>query len=486
MNSIADYNAAVSRRQFFRHNGTGLGVAALSSLLPQALSGLANPSMPHDVEKMAPKAKRVIYLSMLGAPSQLDMFDYKPELQKKFSHDIKDFLEEQGQRLTGMTAGQAKFPVAPSIFKFKQHGQSGAWISDLLPHTAKMADDIAIVKSMHTDAINHEPANQLLYTGDQNNGKPSIGSWLSYGLGSSNSDLPTFVVLHAQQTGPGNVQAISSRLWGPGFLPGKYAGVALRSKGDPVLFLKDAPGIDRKVRREMLNGLNALNQRAYEAVGNAETQTRIQQYEMAFRMQASVPELTNIQEEPEAIYEMYGEQSKNPGSFASSCIMARRMMERGVKFVQIFHRGWDQHGNLPSHIKPQCKDIDQPSWALIQDLKQRGMLDDTLVIWGGEFGRTVYSQGTLNDKTYGRDHHPRAFSMWMAGGGVKGGQVYGDTDEYGYNVTDESKKVHIRDLHASILHQLGIDHHKFTFPYQGLDQKLTGVKPARIIHDVFG
>ena len=486
MDSLHDYNAAVSRRQFFRKNGTGLGVAALSSLLPNALSGLSNPSLSHDVQKMAPKAKRVIYLSMLGAPSQLDTFDYKPGLKAQFGNNIKDFLKEQGQRLTGMTSGQAKFPVAPSAFKFDQHGSSGAWVSELLPHTAKMVDDIAIVKSMHTDAINHEPANQLCYTGDQNNGKPSIGSWLSYGLGSDNEDLPTFVVLHAQHTGPGNVQAISSRLWGPGFLPGKYAGVALRSKGDPVLYLKDAPGIDRKVRREMLDGLNELNQKTYEMVGNAETQTRIQQYEMAFRMQASVPELTDMQEEPEHIYEMYGEQAKTPGSFASSCIMARRMLERGVKFVQIFHRGWDQHGNLPSHIKPQCKDIDQPGWALIQDLKQRGMLDDTLVIWGGEFGRTVYSQGTLNDKTYGRDHHPRAFTMWMAGGGVKGGQVYGETDEYGYNVTDESKKVHIRDLHASMLNQLGIDHTHFTFQYQGLDQKLTGVKPSKIIHDVFG
>ena len=479
MNTLADFNAAVSRRQFFRQNGAGLGTAALASLLPGSLSGLSNPSLPHDLEKIAPKAKRVIYLSMLGAPSQLDLFDYKPKLKDRFNEDLTEYLKKQGQRLTGMTAGSAKKPLAPSIFNFKQHGQSGAWISELLPHTAKMVDDIVIVKSMHTEAINHEPANQLCYTGSQQNGKPSIGSWLSYGLGSANNDLPTFVVLHAQHTGPGNVQAISSRLWGPGFLEGKYAGVSLRSKGDPVLYLKDAPGIDRKVRREMLDGLNALNQKSYELVGNAETQTRIQQYEMAFRMQASVPELTDLDQEPEHIYDMYGPQAKTAGSFASSCMMARRMMERGVKFVQIFHRGWDQHGNLPAHIKPQCEDIDQPAWALVQDLKQRGMLDDTLVVWGGEFGRTVYCQGGLTRENYGRDHHPRAFTMWMAGGGIKGGQVYGETDENGYNITKDP--VHIRDLHATVLNQLGVDHHKLTFKYQGLDQKLTGVEPAKVI-----
>jgi len=381
-----------------------------------------------------------------------------------------------------MTSGQSKKPLAPSIFKFKQYGQSGAWVSELLPHTAKMVDDIAIVKSMNTEAINHEPANQLCYTGSQQNGKPSLGSWLAYGLGSQNNDLPNFVVLHAKHTGPGNVQAISSRLWGPGFLPGKHAGVALRSSGDPVLYLRDAPGIDRDLRRHMLDSLNTLNQKSYDLVGNAETQTRIQQYEMAFRMQSSVPELTDIGTESDKTYEMYGPQSRNKGSFASSCMLARRMMERGVQFVQIFHRGWDQHNNLPAHIKPQCEDIDQPSWALIQDLKQRGMLEDTLVIWGGEFGRTVYSQGKLTDKTYGRDHHPRAFSMWMAGGGIKGGQVYGETDDFGYNITENP--VHIRDLHATMLHQLGMDHNALTFKYQGLDQKLTGVKVAKIVKDL--
>jgi len=482
MNSLADYNAAISRRQFFRKNGTGLGMASLASLLPGSLSGLSNSALPAELQKVAPKAKRVIYLSMLGAPSQLDLFDYKPDLKAHFAEDLGPYLKEQGQRLTGMTSGQAKFPLAPSIFKFKQHGKSGAWISELLPYTAKMADDITIIKSMHTDAINHEPANQLCYTGSQQNGKPSLGSWLAYGLGSQNEDLPNFVVLHAQHTGPGNVQAISSRLWGPGFLPGKHAGVALRSKGDPVLFIKDAPGIDRDLRRNMLDSLNQLNQKSFELVGNDQTQTRMQQYEMAFRMQASVPELSDLSTESEKTREMYGPQAKTPGSFASSCLLARRMMERGVQFVQIFHRGWDQHSNLPAHIKPQCEDVDQASWALVQDLKRRGMLEDTLVIWGGEFGRTLYSQGTLDETNYGRDHHPRAFSIWMAGGGVKGGLVHGETDNFGYNVTTDP--VHIRDLHATLLHQLGLDHNQLTFKYQGLDQKLTGVEPAKIISDI--
>ncbi|MFT6180664.1 MAG: hypothetical protein ACJAQT_004054 [Akkermansiaceae bacterium] len=484
MHSVADFNAAVSRRQFFRKNGVGLGAASLATLLPGNLSGISNSAVPDELKKVAPKAKRVIYLSMLGAPSQLDLFDYKPKLEERFGEDLTDYLKEQGQRLTGMTSGQAKKPLAPSLFNFKQFGKSGAWISELLPHTAKMVDDIAIVKSMHTEAINHEPANQLCYTGSQQNGKPSIGSWLAYGLGSQNEDLPNFVVLHAQHTGPGNVQAISSRLWGSGFLPGEHAGVAFRPKGDPVLYLRNAPGIDRELRRNMLDSLNTLNQKSYDAVGDDEIQTRMQQYEMAFRMQASVPELSDLSSEDEKTREMYGPQAKTPGSFASSCLLARRMMERGVQFVQIFHRGWDQHSNLPAHIKPQCEDIDQPCWALIQDLKQRGMLDDTLVIWGGEFGRTVYSQGTLSKTNYGRDHHPRAFTMWMAGGGVKGGQVYGDTDDFGYNITENP--VHISDLHTTILHQLGIDHHKLTFKYQGLDQKLTGVKPTKVITDILG
>ena len=470
-------NQALTRRQFFRRNAMGLGGVALSSLLGEA--GAAS--------HFAPKAKRVIYISLIGAPSQLETFDYKPQLEKDFKKDIKDFLVESGQRLTGMTARQAKFPVARSFTGFKQYGQGGTWISDLLPWHGKMADDICVIKSMHTDAINHEPANQLIYTGSMQNGKASLGSWLSYGMGSMNRDLPTFCVLHAQHSSPySNVQAISARLWGSGYLSGKLAGVNLRSQGDPVLFLKDAPGVDRATRRAMLDGLNALNQRTLDAVGDPEIQTRMQQYEMAYRMQMSVPELTDMSQESEATMGLYGEDAKKPGTFAYTALMARRLAERGVRFTQIFHRGWDQHGNLPRDIASQCKDVDQGCYGLIQDLKQRGMLEDTLVIWGGEFGRTVYSQGKLTDTNYGRDHHPRAFSIWMAGAGVKGGTSYGETDDYSFNITTPDQKVHVRDLHATILDRCGLDHHRLSYRYQGLDQRLTGVEPARVVHDVFG
>ncbi len=480
MNSIFDYNAAITRRQFFRKNGTGLGVAALASLLGDSAPGA---SIPEGLRHFAPKAKRAIYISLIGAPSQLDLFDYKPKLKERYKEDLKDYLSEQGERLTGMTSGQAAFPLAPSIFNFAQHGQSGAWVSELLPWTAKMTDDLCIIKSMHTEAINHEPANQLVYTGSMQTGKASMGSWLSYGLGSMNQDLPAFVVLHASHTSPfANVQAISARLWGSGYLPGKYAGVDFRSKGDPVLYLKDNPGISRDLRRNMLDGLNALNQRSYQTVGDPQIQTRIQQYEMAFRMQASVPELADLSGEPEHIHAMYGEDSKERGTFANSALMARRLLERGVRFVQIFHRGWDQHGSLPRDLRSQCLDVDQGCYGLIQDLKQRGMLEDTLVVWGGEFGRTVYSQGTLTEDNYGRDHHPRCFSIWMAGGGVKGGQVYGETDDMGYNITENP--VHIRDLHATLLKQLGLDHERLTFKSQGLDQRLTGVEPAKVVSDI--
>jgi uncharacterized protein (DUF1501 family) len=382
-----------------------------------------------------------------------------------------------------MTSGQSRFPAAPSIYKFKQYGKDGTWISELLPWTAKMADDITVIRSMYTEAINHEPANQLMYTGNMVGGKASIGSWLSYGLGTMNQDLPTFVVLHAQHSNPGsNVQAISSRLWGSAFLPGKHAGVSLRSGIDPVLFLKDSAGIPRELRRQMLDGIAAANHRSYQAVGDPEIQTRIQQYEMAFRMQTSVPELADLSKEPEATYQLYGSDAKKPGTFAASALMARRLVERGVRFVQIFHRGWDQHGNLPGDIKAQCGDIDQGSYGLIQDLKQRGMLEDTLVIWGGEFGRTVYSQGGLSQTNYGRDHHPRAFSIWMAGGGVKGGYNYGETDEKSFNIID--KPVHVRDLHATILQLMGIEHERLTFKYQGLDNRLTGVEKVTIPKDI--
>jgi uncharacterized protein (DUF1501 family) len=482
MNSLFDYNSAINRRQFFRKNGTGLGVAALSSLLGRGAFGASGPDLS-TLQHFAPKAKRAIYISLIGAPSQIDLFDYKPELQNRFREDLKDYLAKEGQRLTGMTSGQAKFPLAPSVFKFKQHGKSGAWVSELLPWTAKMVDDLCIVKSMHTEAINHEPANQLIYTGSMQAGKASIGSWLSYGLGSMNEDLPTFVVLHASHSSPyANVQAISSRLWGAGFLPGKHAGVAFRSKGDPVLYLKDSPGVSRELRRSMLDGLNAINKQSYELVGDPSIQTRIQQYEMAFRMQASVPELVDLSDEPEHIHSLYGEESKERGTFANSALMARRLLERGTRFVQIFHRGWDQHGNLPRDLRSQCGDVDQGCYGLIQDLKQRGMLEDTLVVWGGEFGRTVYSQGKLTEDNYGRDHHPRCFTMWLAGGGVEGGRVYGETDDMSYNIT--KNPVHIRDLHATLLHQLGIDHERLTYPFQGLDQRLTGVEPAKVVKDI--
>lgn len=482
MNDIQDFNGAINRRQFFRKGGFGLGVAALGTLLGEsALAGEAAGKVAQTAAaKIAPKAKRIIYLSMIGAPSQLDLFDHKPDLSKRFNQDLASFLRESGQRLTGMTSGQSRFPAAPSIFKFAQHGKGGAWISELLPWTAKMADDLCIIKSMHTEAINHEPANQLMYTGNMQAGKASMGSWMSYGLGSMNKDLPTFAVLHAQHSSPqSNVQAISARLWGAGFLPGQHAGVTLRTKGDPVLYLKDAPGIDRDLRRKMLDGLGQLNRMSYEAVGDPETQVRIQQYEMAFRMQASVPELADLSKEPAKVTEMYGKEVNVKGSFAHCALLARRLAERGVRFVQIFHRGWDQHSSLPRDLADQCRDIDRASWALIQDLKQRGMLDDTLVIWGGEFGRTVYSQGTLTQTNYGRDHHPRAFTIWMAGGGVKPGFVLGETDEFSYNIVQDP--VHIRDLHATVLHLVGLDHEKLHVRYQGLDQKLTGVEHAKVV-----
>lgn len=480
---IANYNAILNRRQFFRHNATGLGVAALASLLSRESYAAPAAQIHALLPKIAPKAKRAIYLSMIGAPSQLDTFDYKPELEKRRGQDLKEFLVKSGQRLTGMTAGQSKFACAPSIFKFNQYGPAGAWISELLPYTGKMAGDISIIRTMHTEAINHEPANQLMYTGNMNSGKPSLGSWLSYGMGSMNEDLPTFVVLHAQHSSPhSNVQAISSRLWNSTFLPGKHSGVTLRSAGDPVLYLKDSPGVSRELRRSMLDGLNALNQKSYEAVGDPEIQTRIQQYEMAFRMQASVPELADVSKESDAVLETYGADVRKPGTFAYCTMMARRLAERGVRFTQVFHRGWDQHGDLPRDLTSQCKDVDQACYALVQDLKQRGMLDETLVIWGGEFGRTVYSQGGLSEKNYGRDHHPRCFSLWLAGGGIKGGTVYGETDELSFNVVKDP--VHIRDLHATILHQLGFDHERLSFKFQGLDQRLTGVEPSKIIKGI--
>ncbi len=471
-----------TRRQILARGARGLGSLALFSLLAEnsrasntkkAIGGL--PGVPH----FAPKAKRAIYLHMLGAPPQLETFDYKPDMAKWFDKDLPESVR-QGQRLTTMTSGQTRFPIAPSIFKFGQHGKSGAWVSEILPYTAKMTDDIAVIRSMHTDAINHEPAVTFLQTGFMIAGKPCIGSWLSYGLGSMNQDLPTFVVLNATHSNPrANVQAISARLWSSGFLSGKYSGVALRSAGDPVLYISNPEGVPAKMRRRMLDALGELNQIENDKIADPETQVRIAQYEMAFRMQTSVPDLTDLSKEPESTFRLYGEDARKGGTFANCCLMARRMMERDVRFVQVYHRGWDVHSLLPEVLPSQCRDVDQGAYALVQDLKSRGLLDETLVIWGGEFGRTVYSQGKLTATDYGRDHHPRCFSVWMAGGGIKGGVVHGETDEFSYNIVKDP--VHIRDFQATILHQFGIDDQRFTFKYQGLDQKLTGTEKRAIV-----
>lgn len=471
-----------TRRQFLSRAGKSLAWASIAGLVGRGGLGTAHAAagsgtLPH----FAPKAKRAIYLFMAGAPSQLETWDYKPELAKRFDQDLPESIRG-GQVLTGMTASQTRFPVAPSFFKFQQHGKAGHWVSDLLPHTAKVADEFAVMKSLHTDAINHEPAILLMNSGNMVPGKPSIGSWISYGLGSMNDDLPTFVVLTSKLPLFQNIQALSSRLWSAGFLSPEHAGVALRSGGNPVIHLSNPKGISRELRRSMIDGVNNMNRQLHERIGDPETNARIAQYEMAFRMQASVPELTDLSDEPESIWQMYGPKAKEPGTYAYNCLMARRMAERGVRFTQIFHRGWDTHNDLPNRMKILCEDIDQPTAALIADLRQRGLLDDTLVVWGGEFGRTVYSQGGLSADNYGRDHHPRCFSMWMAGGGVKAGAVYGETDDYSYNIARDP--MHIRDLNATILNLLGVDHERLSFKFQGLDQRLTGVEPAKVIKDL--
>ena len=480
--------AEETRRRFFSRGAQGIGALALASLTGRNALGAgpapdktfgAMSGLPH----FPAKAKRVIYLHLVGAPPQLETYDYKPKMKDMFDKDLPDSIR-QGQRLTTMTSGQSRFPIAPSIFTFDQYGKSGAWVSELLPYTAKMVDDIAIIRSMNTDAINHEPAITFFQTGFMIAGRPCIGSWLSYGLGSMNENLPSFVVLQAKHYHPkANVQAISARLWSAGFLSGKYSGVGLRSAGDPVLFINNPDGVPTEVRRSMLDGLSEMNQMTYDKLGDPETKTRIAQYEMAFRMQASVPELTDLSKEPESTWQMYGKDAKEkPGSFANTCVMARRLSERGVRFVQVYHRGWDVHGNLPEVLPAQCKEIDQPAWALVQDLKQRGMLDDTLVIVAGEFGRTIYSQGKLTPTDYGRDHHPRCFSLWMAGGGIKGGVVHGETDDFSYNIVRDP--VHVRDFQATIMHQFGIDHEKFSYRYQGLNVRLTGVEKAEVVKGI--
>ncbi len=472
MHSLNHPHPQWQRRQFLRNSITGS--AALSTLLNAELSNnklLGAPKDKAHLPHFAAKAKRVIYLFQSGGPSQLEMMDYKPKLRLLHGTELPDSIR-QGQRLTGMTSGQKSFPVVSPKFAFKQHGSQGVWLSELLPHTGKIVDDICIVRSMHTEAINHDPAITFMQTGSQQPGRPSMGSWLSYGLGSEAEDLPAFVVMISHGTGKDSNQGLLDRLWGSGFLPSSHQGVKFRSSTDPVLYLNDPSGMDRNLRRSMLNGLARLNDLQQKQDGDPEIATRMEQYEMAFRMQASVPSLTDLRDEPDSTFDLYGPQAKTPGSFAANCLMARRMVERGVRFIQLYHRGWDNHGNLPSNIPKQCSDIDQPQAALVTDLKQRGLLDDTLVIWGGEFGRTVYSQGSLQDD-YGRDHHGRCFTMWMAGGGTQPGAVVGETDDYGYNIV--SDPVHIHDLHATLLQVLGFDHERLTFRYQGRDFRLTDV-----------
>lgn len=473
MNPLLLRRLLINRRHFFGR--LGIGAAALSALTsespaasPIVKSPVGLPGIPH----FAAKAKRVIYLFQSGAPSQHDLFDYKPQLAASFGDDLPDSIR-QGQRLTGMTATQDRFPIAPTRFKFAQHGQSGAWLSELLPHTARVADDLCFIKSMHTEAINHDPAITFFQTGAQLAGRPSIGSWLSYGLGSENQDLPAFVALLSNGSGNPMDQPLYDRLWGSGFLPTNHQGIKFRSGADPVLFLSNPAGIDASDRRRMLDDLAKLNEIQLAEQGDPEISTRISQYELAYRMQTSVPELMDISQESNSTIDLYGPEARTPGTFAANCLLARRLAERGVRFIQLFHRGWDQHAKLPAQIAGQCRDTDQPSAGLIQDLKQRDLLKDTLVIWGGEFGRTAYCQGRLTAEDYGRDHHPRCFSMWLAGGGIRPGMTFGETDDYSYNIV--RNPVHVHDLHATLLHCLGIDHTKLTFKFQGRQHRLTDV-----------
>ena len=474
-----------SRRQFLGRGVNAVGYAALASLLGEQKAradgdptglGAALPRTHFPA-----KAKQVIYLHMVGGPPQMDLYDYKPQMRAYFDRDLPDSIR-MGQRLTTMTSGQARFPIAPSKFRFARHGQSGMWVTELLPYTARMVDDMCFIRSMQTEAINHEPAITYMQTGNQVTGRPCLGAWASYGLGSLNQNLPTFVVLVARPTNTEQVQAISARLWQSGFLPGEHAGCSFRSAGDPILYINNPPGVSTEVRRSTLNGLRQLNEMNERIVGDPETLTRIQQYEMAFRMQASVPELTDIAREPASTFRLYGDAARNPGTFANTVLQARRMVERGVRFVQIYLNNWDTHSNVAGRLPDQCRDIDQACHGLVQDLKAKGLFDSTLIIWGGEFGRTIYSQGGLSAQNYGRDHHPRCFTMWMAGGGSRGGQIYGATDDFSYNIVENP--VHVRDFHATVLKLLGFDHQRFSVRHQGLDQKLTGVESAHVIEEL--
>ncbi len=478
MNLHREYELLLTRRQLFGRTAVGVGTVALASLLDERLfaadrdpSLKASGALP--ALHFAPKAKRVIYLFMSGGPSHIDLFDYKPKLKENHGKELPASVR-MGQRVTGMTAGQKSFPCVSPMFKFSQHGKCGAWVSELLPNIAGIVDNIAIVKSLNTEAINHDPAITYIQTGSQQPGRPSLGAWLSYGIGSLNHNLPAFIVMISQGSGNKTDQPLFSRLWGSGFLPTEHQGVRFRSGADPVLYLSNPPGIDADSRRRMLDGVKELNQMAAKAFGDPEINTRIAQYEMAYRMQTAVPELTDLSKESKQTLALYGlDKERDDGGFARNCLLTRRMIERGVRFVQLMHRGWDQHGDLPKQIRGQCRDVDQPSAALIKDLKQRGLLDETLVIWGGEFGRSVYSQGALTKDNYGRDHHGRCFTMCLAGGGIKPGISYGETDDYCYNIVKDP--VHIHDYNATILHCLGIDHTKLIFRFQGRDYRLTDV-----------
>jgi len=478
---------AIARRQFFNQSACGIGTAALASLMqPDLLAAKKTPALtgrPGVLKEthFPPKAKRVIYLFMHGGPSQMELFDYKPELKKLNGKELPDSVRGD-QRLTGMTSKQKSFPIAaPAQSKFKQHGSSGAWVSDLMPHLAKVSDEICFIKSLHTEAINHDPAVTYLQTGHQQPGRPSFGSWASYGLGTENQDLPAFVVFISRGSASRPADPLYARLWGTGFLPSNHQGVNFRKSGDPVLYLSNPPGLNQQTRRQMLDGLAQLNRKQLKTYGDPEIQTRIEQYEMAFRMQTSVPDLIDLSDETKQTFDLYGEDAKTPGTYAANCLLARRMAERGVRFIQLYHRGWDQHYNLPSDIRLQSQDIDQATAGLITDLKQRGMLDDTLIIWGGEFGRTVYSQGKLSSTDYGRDHHGRCFTMWMAGGGIKPGVSYGQTDDFCYNVAENP--VHVHDLNATVLRCLGIDHERLSFKFQGRDYRLTDVH-GKVVTDI--
>jgi hypothetical protein len=489
MHPLEQLDVLQSRRRFLNRSGMGLGAAVLGSLLPQKNAAADPATNTH----FPPRAKRVIFLFMAGAPSQVDLFDYKPGLAEKFKEPLPDEVSA-GQRVTAMTRGKDHL-VQPSVFKFHRRGQSGLWMSELLPHLSEVVDDLCLIKSMHTNAINHDPGKTVICTGSEIPGKPSLGAWLSYGLGSLNRDLPDFIVLNSAfwSGDQNNVQALYSRLWGTGFLPSQHQGVLFQSAGDPVLFLSNPAGVSRGSRQQMLDLVTALNHKHAADVGDPEIETTIAQQEMAFRMQASVPKLTDLSEEPQHILDLYGPEVERSGSFARNCLLARRMIERNVRFVQVYHRGWDHHVGLPGKLRKQCYDVDQPAAALIGDLKQRGLFEETLIVCGGEFGRTVYGQGDLNGTDYGRDHHPRCFTAWMAGGGIKGGIEHGRTDEYSYNIVDANGQittrfaddaVHVNDLNATILHQLGIDHERLTFRFQGLDQRLTGVEEAHVVRKI--